>query len=40
MDLPGGNQQTMAKQWGTGETVSQTWQELLHQLTGQDLILI
>src|SRR5512139_1007863 len=37
MDLPGGNQQTVAKQCGTGESISQTWQELLHQLTGQDL---
>jgi hypothetical protein len=37
IDLPGGNQQTVAKQWGKWETVSQTWQELLYQLTGQDL---
>jgi hypothetical protein len=37
MDLPGGNQQTVAKRCGTWETVSQTWQELLYQLTGQDL---
>ena len=37
MDLPGGNQQTVAKQWDKWETVSQTWQELLYQLSGQDL---
>jgi hypothetical protein len=39
MDPPGGNQQTVAKQCGTGETISQTWQQLLYQLTGQDLIM-
>jgi hypothetical protein len=37
MDLSGGNQQMVAKQWATWETVSPIWQELLYQLTGQDL---
>lgn len=37
MDLTGGNQPTTAKQWNKWETVSQTWQELLYQLTGRDL---
>ena len=37
MNLTGENQQTMAKQRTEWETVSQTWQELLYQLTGLDL---
>jgi len=37
MDLHEGNQQTVAKPCATGETVSQTWQELFYQLTGQEL---
>jgi hypothetical protein len=37
MDLTGGNQQTLVKQRAEWKTVSSTWQELLYQLTGQDL---